>query len=167
MKTTWKTIVWQQFGAAIDMLNNALVACPDEQWQDTVWHDPSDDPKYTEFWYIIYHTLYWTDRYLSGSPEGFAPPVPFVAGSLPENPYSKKDLHAYLKQCRQKCEETFEALTNEKANQICQFPWGEDVSFAELQLYSMRHVQEHAAQLSLHLGQNADSGLDWVARAGE
>jgi len=24
MDTTWKTIIWQQFGAAIDMLENAL-----------------------------------------------------------------------------------------------------------------------------------------------
>ena len=38
------------------------------------------------------------------------------------------------------------------------------VSFWELQLYSMRHVQEHAAQLSLFLGQHAipDEALDWV-----
>jgi hypothetical protein len=44
---------------------------------------------------------------------------------------------------------------------------GEVVSYYELQLYSMRHIQEHAAQLSLLLGQHGVSGesLDWVARA--
>lgn len=30
--TTWRTILWQQFGAAVDMLDNALRACPDELW---------------------------------------------------------------------------------------------------------------------------------------
>jgi hypothetical protein len=40
------------------------------------------------------------------------------------------------------------------------------VSYLELQLYNMRHVQEHAAQLNLFLGQNAIEGVsDWVPRA--
>lgn len=34
MNIPWKTIVWQQFGAAIDMLDNALRACPDELWRE-------------------------------------------------------------------------------------------------------------------------------------
>jgi hypothetical protein len=165
MNTNWKAIVWQQFGAAIDMLDNVLCACPDQLWRDCVWDDPTDAPEFTEFWFIVYHTLYWLDLYLSGSREGFAPPAPFLAGPLPDQPYSRGELQAYLKQCRQKCQETFEVLTDEKANQRCEFPWGEEVSFAELQLYSMRHVQEHASQLSLHLGQRVGSAPDWVARA--
>ncbi len=28
----WRTALWQQFGAAIDMLENALVACPAPLW---------------------------------------------------------------------------------------------------------------------------------------
>ncbi len=40
------------------------------------------------------------------------------------------------------------------------------MSFLELLLYNMRHVQEHAAQLNLFLGQNAiDRASDWVPRA--
>ena len=41
------------------------------------------------------------------------------------------------------------------------------MSFFELLLYTMRHVQEHAAQLSLFLGQHGipDETLDWVGRA--
>lgn len=30
MDMTWKAGLWRQFGAAIDMLDNALRACPDE-----------------------------------------------------------------------------------------------------------------------------------------
>lgn len=165
MNPDWKTIIWQQFGAAIDMLENALRACPDQLWRDTVWEDPTDDPEYTQYWFILYHCLYWLDRYLSGSQEGFTPPAPFISGSLPEKPYTKEELQTYLAHCRQKCRVTFETMTDEKANQSCQFPWGEEVSFAELQLYSMRHVQEHAAQLSLYLGQKIGSAPDWVARA--
>ena len=29
MEAIWKTIIWGQFGAAIDMLENAMRACPD------------------------------------------------------------------------------------------------------------------------------------------
>lgn len=37
MSTIWKEVVWPQFGAAIDMLQNALLACPDEIWSDPRW----------------------------------------------------------------------------------------------------------------------------------
>ena len=36
MNITWRTIIWQQFGAAIDMLDNALRACPDPLWRESV-----------------------------------------------------------------------------------------------------------------------------------
>jgi hypothetical protein len=40
------------------------------------------------------------------------------------------------------------------------------MSFLELLLYNMRHVQEHAAQLNMFLGQNAiDVASDWVGQA--
>jgi hypothetical protein len=58
-----------------------------------------------------------------------------------------------------------EALTDETAQRRCRFPWGE-LSFAELQLYNMRHIQEHAAQLNLFLGQNGVSAPGWVLKAG-
>jgi hypothetical protein len=165
MDTPWGTIIWQQFGAAIDILDRVLRACPDQRWRDSLWDDPTDAPEYTEFWFVVYHALYWLDLYLSVSREGFAPPAPFLAGSLPEKPYTKGVLQACLVRCRQKCRTTLESLSDEAANLRCQFPWGEEVSFAELQLYSTRHVQEHASQLSLHLGKTVGSAPDWVARA--
>ncbi len=144
------------------MLENALVACPDE-----LWSDRSQQP---EIWYVAYHTLFWLDLYLSGSVEGFAPPAPFTldeldpAGLIPERPYSKEELHGYLEHSREKCRTTVEALNDEKAAQLCRFSWLED-SFLELLLYNMRHVQEHAAQLSLILGQKIGWESRWVARA--
>jgi hypothetical protein len=39
------------------------------------------------------------------------------------------------------------------------------MSVAELVLYNMRHVQEHAAQLSLFLGQKVGWSPGWVAKA--
>jgi hypothetical protein len=170
MDTTWRTILWKQFGAAIDMLENALCSCPDELWSTRLWNNPADPPGLSEFWYVVYHTLFWLDLYLSGSVEGFTPPAPFTldeldpAGLLPERQYSKGELHAYLKHCRQKCRATIETLTDKKARQLCKFSWGE-VSFAELLLDNMRHVQEHAAQLNLILGQKIGYSSRWLAKA--
>lgn len=155
-------MVWQQFGAAIDMLENAVRACPDE-----LWSDRSQRP---EFWYLVYHTLFFLDLYLSDSEEGFAPPAPFTieeldpAGVLPERPYTKDELQAYLDHGRNKCRATLAGLPEEKARQRCGFAWL-DISVAELFLYNMRHVQHHTAQLNLILRQKIDSAPRWVAKA--
>lgn len=174
----WRNALRQQFGAAIDTLENALLACPDALWEGRMWRDhaePSPPAGFAEFWYIAYHTLFWLDLYLAGSAEGFAPPAPFTldeldpAGVLPERPYTKDELLTYLAHARMKCQSTLAALTDEQARRPCAFPWsrGQDVSFVELLLYNMRHVQEHAAQLHMFLGQHAHSAAaTWVARTG-
>ncbi len=178
MDSFWRAIVWAQFGAAIDMLDNALVACPDALWRQRLWRDPVDHPLppgRAEFWYVAYHALFWLDLYLFGSEEGFAPPAPFAlveqddaTGPIPEQPYTKDELRAYLASVRQRCRAAIETLTDERARQPVDFPWtaGRPISYVELQLYSMRHVQEHAAQLALALGQHGiHDECDWVARA--
>lgn len=162
-------IIWQQFGAAIDMFENAMLACSDELWNARLWEHPSERSEYSEFWYIAYHTLFWLDFYLSGSVEGFAPPAPFTLSELdpagfPERPYTKDELRNYLEYGRKKCQETIETMTDEKARQICRFSsW--EISFLELLLYNMRHVQEHAAQLALILGQRTGFAPRWVTKA--
>ena len=170
--TFWKTTIWQQFGATIDMLDNALAACPDDLWQSRLWTPHPEYPASSEFWYLAYHALFWLDLYLSGAVAGFTPPAPFTLGELdpsgvfPKEPYSKEVLRAYLKHGREKCQRTIEALTDEAAKRRCRFPWGE-ISFAELLLYNMRHIQEHAAQLNLMLGQQVGSAPGWVLKAKE
>jgi uncharacterized damage-inducible protein DinB len=104
--------------------------------------------------------------YLTGSREGFAPPAPSTLDE-PERPYTKEELHAYLVHLRQKCQTTIAGLSEEQAHQQVDFTEsvGKPVSFFELLLYTMRHVQEHAAQLNLFLGQNAiDGASDWISQ---
>jgi hypothetical protein len=159
----WRTSLWQQYGAAIDMLEDAIGLCPDQLWTAVLWKD-TDDVRYGQFWFVAYHTLFWMDLFLTGSQEGFVPPPPFIRRVLPEQPYTKEQILTYLARCRSRCQSTIEALTEEQAHQRCVFEWMEP-SFLELQLYSMRHVQEHAAQLSLVLGQHDVTGFDWIASA--
>jgi uncharacterized damage-inducible protein DinB len=88
---------------------------------------------------------------------------------LPEQPYTKEQLRGYLAYVRQKACGALSGFTEEQAQRPYAFPWDEEhpISYLELQLYNMRHVQEHAAQLSLFLGQHAvpDEALDWVPQA--
>jgi DinB family protein len=176
MDSFWRTIVWKQFGAAIDMLDDVLVACPDSLWRQSVWPDPSAPSERAEFWYVAYHTLFWLDLYLFGSEEGFAPPAPFALveqedaiGPLPDRIYTKDELRGYLASVRQKCRVIIETMTDERARQPVSFGWmreGEVVTYVELQLYNMRHIQGHAAELCLLLGQHGvQSDFDWVTRA--
>ncbi len=160
MDAVWRTGLWKQYGAAIDMLENAMRAAP-----DALWDDRSRRP---EFWYLVYHTLFWLDFYLSESERGFATPAPFTLGELeadvfPERPYTKAELQRYLEHGRAKCRAVIGALTDERARQRCGVARF-DMSILELLLYNLRHVQHHAAQLNLILRQAVDAAPGWVGR---
>lgn len=173
----WSYALWLQFGAAIDTLGNAIQACPESLWRESLWEIPPEyqlSSGFAEFWYLAYHTMFWIDLYLFGTGEGFVPRPPFTeaeldpAGELPETPYTREELREYISYIRHKCEVTLTSMTEADALRPCVFPWtrGDTVSFFELQLYSMRHVQEHAAQLNMFLGQRQHGDApDWVARA--
>lgn len=165
-------MLWRQFGAAIDMLDEALRDCPDELWEKPLWGDQPGQwvaAGFSAFWYLGYHALFWLDLYLTGAEEGFAPPAPFdlvemQAGETLPRTYTRPELLDYLGHCRQKCRETIAGMTSQQAQRTCRFGWGE-VPFAELQLYNLRHVQEHGAQLRLFLGQQAGKPSGWVPQA--
>jgi hypothetical protein len=167
MDPFWKDAIWQQFGAAIDMLEDAIRACPDEHWQDEMWRF---EPQLSKFWYIAFHVLFWLDLYLHGPVEGFHPPAPFgleeldPEGLLPPRVYTKDEILTYLHYGREKCKATIAGLTNARAREVLRFGKREQ-SYAELLLYNLRHVQEHGAQLSLYLGQIAERDGRWVGRA--
>ncbi len=89
MDDFYKSILWAQFGASIEMLEIAIRACPDALWTGS------------RFWYISYHTLFFLDLILSDSAETFAPPAPFTlseldpSGVFPDHPYTKGELLLY------------------------------------------------------------------------
>ena len=151
-----KQSLWKQFGAALDMLENAIVSCPAEHW----------DTK-TKFWYNAYHCLFYTDYGLSLDPSGFSPPAPFGLsefdpdGAMPERTYSKAELLDYLHMIKEKCRILMKNLTDEQAagrwiNEYRNF------SVFENLLYNLRHVQHHAGQLNLLLRQSIDDAPRWV-----
>lgn len=162
MHTFWQATIWQQYGASIDMLENAIVACPDNVWGDRT--------RFPEFWYVTYHTLFFLDYYLHETEASFAPPPPFTmseldpAGVMPERVFSKEEMLTYLRHGRNKCRNVIVNMTEDKAREQCPFN-RRDITNAGLLLYNMRHVQHHTAQLNLILRQTIDSAPLWVSRA--
>jgi hypothetical protein len=169
MTPLWKDILWHQFGAAIETLQNALNACPDELWRAHLWHAPEPKPAFVEFWYIAYHAIFWLDYYCSDSADGFTVPAPFTLTEmemdtvLPEEPYTKAELLSYLQYARDKCRTKIAGLADENEPQRVRDNWRVK-TVGELMLYSMRHVQEHAAQLNMLLGQKTGSAPGWVGQ---
>ena len=163
MEAHWKSIVWGQFGAAIDMLENSVRACPEELW--------ADQTRNPQFWYVVYHTLFWLDFYLDDAPEVFAPPAPFnmdetdPAGLMPDRVYTRGELLTYLEHGRRKCRSILEGLNEAQASAPRGLGSKATGTFAELMLYNLRHVQHHTGQLNLILRQTVDAAPLWVARA--
>ena len=162
MNQTLKSFIWPQFGAAIDMMKNAINEADEQIWQS--------DGQRTKFWYLAYHAIFWLDLYLSPDPDNFAPPQPYglseldPEGILPERVYSQQELLDYLQYCREKCQATIMNLTDEQAT--ARFRFGTiDLPFAELLLYNMRHVQHHAAQMNLILAEKYGSAPRWVRQS--
>ncbi len=155
MIQTLRTNLWQQIGASLDMLENAIQACPEAVWG-------TNTSSKTEFWYLVFHTLYWFDNDMSASSEVFAPPVPFN-NAIPKYAYSKAELLSYLEFGRNKCRNRMQNLTEENVQQKF-VSEGMTFTVLELMLYALRHVQHHAAQLNLLLRQQTQSAPKWVRR---
>ena len=161
VNTELNTMIWRQYGASLDMLSNAVDACPYE-----LWADGSKNPR---FWYLVFHTLFFVDLYLTGTFDGFTPPAPFTMsevepeGRIPDA-YTKQELNAYITHCREKCKRVVMEMTRKRAMEKCRFRWLE-IDFGELQIYGMRHVQHHTAQLNLILRQQTNSAPDWISFA--
>ena len=164
MDTNLKAILWQQLGASIDMLENAVHTCPDD-----LWGDASRKPEnWHECWYLTYHTLFFLDLDASDTADGFRPPSPFgleeldPAGVLPDRVYSKAELLAYLEHGREKWRAAVAALTGESA--LGPSP-RRGLNRLEVLLQSVRHVQHHTAQLNLLIRQSGIDAPPWVRRS--
>lgn len=159
-----KDAIWRQFGAAIESLERAVDACPED-----LWGDQDRNPQY---WHVVYHALFFLDFNLSETPAGFAPPAPFTlseldpSGVLPDRVYSRPELRSYLAHGRAKCKAVLSGLTEERGREKRRFGSVEG-TLAESLLYNLRHVQHHAAQLNLILRQETDSAPSWVGKASD
>lgn len=157
MEESLKETLWRQFGASIDMLENAIVLCPESHWSEE------------KFWYAAYHCIFFLDYYLDTAPENFMPPKPFTlsefdpSGLMPDRIYTKTELLDYLEHCRRKCHDLIMDLTEENSQKRFTNEY-RDYNRFEIILYNLRHVQHHSAQLNLLLRQDINDAPRWVSQ---
>jgi hypothetical protein len=169
MLDTLKTLLANQFDAALCTLNVCVERCPETAWDGRVAN--------MQFCQLAFHTLFFADFYLGTDGEGehdafraqpfhrensamfrdyeeFAPRAQVL---LYERPWIRR----YVQHCRTKATAAIAAETAESFAAPAGFA-GRGFSRAELYVYNTRHVQHHAAQLSLRL--RLDHGIDvpWV-----
>lgn len=164
--------LWRQFGASIDMLQNAISFCPESYFTTN-----------KRFYYLAYHCVLFLDYYLSIPPKDFSPILPFtikdkdqrplesIGDIVPDKIYSKEELIDYINKSRLKCQNLIESLTdNEKLN--IRFTEGNqegdmDYPILEILLYNLRHTQHHIGQLNLIMRQDLHKHMEWVFRVDE
>ncbi len=161
-----KAAIISQYRAALTMLIDTIEKCP-----DALWNDVNYDSAY---WRIVYHSLFYTDLYLSETVNSFIvwnkhlpnynrlgklneDQTPFVTGTV----YSKEELMAYAGLI---ISNTSTLVDEESFEYESGFPWIKMTKF-ELHLYNVRHIQHHVGQLIERLHQNGISAIDWKGKA--
>lgn len=159
MLTLHKQAVLSEYEAALCMLNDCLVKCPDDQWDQPVAKYP--------FWHVAYHTLCYVDCYLSPSNDAFKPSPEFHPKGMeeydaeyPSRRFTREELLKYAAFCREKLGPSIAAETEATLAGQSGFPWLK-FSRAELHLYNIRHIAHHTGQLGAFL-RRAGVELRWV-----
>ena len=151
MEAYLKSILSAQFEAALAMLHDCVTNCPPEHWGGKIANYP--------FWQVAYHTLSYTDLYLSQSEEAFQPrsfhPAQAPGALFDDEPvrpqgFTQDEILDYLAVCRQKAVDALAAETGGSLQRPCAFR-RRAFSRGELYIYNLRHVQHHAGQLSAYL----------------
>jgi len=142
-----KQILAGQFEASLCMLNQCVQNCPPQHWEGKIANDT--------FRQVAYHTLFFTDLYLSPDEQAFELRDIHHRGGDERKPVpgaglAKDETLSYLAIVRQKMIETLAHETREFLEGPCGFSWRR-ISRGELHIYNLRHVQHHTGQLSAYL----------------
>ena len=155
-----------QFHAALDMLQQAIERCPERLWLAT-----GAKPAY---WRVAYHALFYVHLYAQSDAAAFATwerhrpdyerlgAPPWAPDDHPKigEPYTQRDVLDYLAVCRAQ-------IAARTANLDLLAPSGFDwlpMNKLELQIYSLRHLQNHAGELGGRLDREANIETDWKGK---
>ena len=165
MLEIFRQVIANQFEAALCTLNACVDACPESIWNGRVGNH--------KFCQVAFHTLFYADYYLGQNEESFRE-QPFHRDNqgffgdyeefldrAPRALYGKEPMKNYLQHCRAKAKQTIDAETADSFSARAGFQRRE-CSRAELYVYTIRHIQHHAAQLSLRLRLDIDEDVPWV-----
>jgi hypothetical protein len=143
-----KPIIQSQYLASLAMLKHAIVKCPPK-----AWNNPHDKNR---FWFLAYHALYYAHRYLKAQEEGY-PRWEQRRYSQPGVPFSKEEI---LERCALVEQDVIGQIGIMNLDQT-----SGSLGLSnklELQLYNIRHIQQHAGELYEKLSAYQNIKLGWV-----
>jgi hypothetical protein len=161
-----RKVIHSQYLAALEMLKQAVIRCP-----ESLWNAAQDRNK---SWHVAYHALFYTHLYLQDTEKDFKPwekardeyqflgRMPWPPHNLPRigEPFTREEILAYLAFVREQVQKRVPKLNLETASGFEWLPFGK----LELQFYNIRHLQHHTAELYERLGARGGVELDWIGR---
>jgi hypothetical protein len=156
-------VLLKQYEAALCMLRETLAACPPAAWDEKI--------ALRTLGQTAYHTLFFTDYYLSPTEHDFQHrPLHQLGGDeladgLNPPGLPLPDALAYLQIVRDKAGATLAAESEAYLQAHTAFA-RRTFSRGELHIYNVRHVQHHTAQIQAHLrrtipAMRSDDVLQW------
>jgi len=170
MRDTLAELLAHQYEASLCTLNLAVVRCPESSWNERVaaW----------KFCQVAFHAVFFADVYLQPSDDIAA--LKRQAFHVEHKAhfrdyeeledreqvllYEKSFVLSYLKDVRRKAQDVIGRESVDELAGPSGFP-RRKCSRAELHVYNIRHIQHHAAQLSLRLRLDTDVEIPWVGHA--
>ncbi len=165
MHDTIKQLLANQYEAALCALSFPVNECPTDQW-----HQPVANHKFCQ---AAFHALINTDMFLNGRIETQKAQPFHVENAdifrdyeefedrIPVLTYEMEFITQYLAHCRAKAAQTIADETAESL--VADAPFAHlPFSRTEMHLHTIRHLQHHAAQLSLKLRQTGDPNIPWA-----
>jgi len=161
-----KDAIASQYHASLDMLEQAITACPDALWDDRSHANV--------FWHVAYHALHYTHLYLQRSLQHFVPwpgrrgeheslgrrPRPSDEANCEDEPYTREELLEYLAFCWREVEERLPSTALDAPSGFHWLPFDK----LELQFYNIRHIQHHVGELYERLASAGGAEVGWAAR---
>lgn len=153
--------LFEQYGAALEMLEQVVKKCPEEIWDERTSGPP--------FWHVAYHTLWFVDWYLGGSKEereSFKPKyeVEKRLDMLPKEVLTREQLLSYLFDIKMKAKQRMNRLSLEELIQPSVFEW-HGSSILSSMLYNLRHAMLHIGALNFRLLSKGIKLENWVSQA--
>jgi hypothetical protein len=161
-----KKAIQSQYHASLDMMRQVIGKCPDPLWLST--------NSKNHYWRIVFHALFYTHLYLQPTEGDFVrwsghrdegqflgrTPWPPHAEPKIGKPYEKEELLEYLDFCHAEVDARVNILDLGAASGFDWLPFEK----GELQLYNIRHLQQHIGELSERLGAEGIE-IDWIGMA--
>ena len=150
----------EQFGAALKMVEDIIVECNDE-----LWNDFNQQVVVSQ---VVYHTLSSMYFFLSkdkNERDAFHGKYGDEDGDLhlPDRKLTKKQLTDYLEEVKAKANSRFKELTIEELNQPPLFDW-HGTSVLGSFFYNLRHAMLHIGALHVRVNAVNKSPLRWVSK---